>query len=323
MRPQTLRRAAPAGGLVGALGSVIALSAPAPALAQSDTAGTPIQIAVRDGSLRYGAAVDVRGRLASGQPGVPVALQYQPAGAAVWLELRATATRAGGAFRLRAPLRRSGAVRVVDATPHAFAAQDVVPAPTASSEHAVRVAAALRTDHVRRNLTAGRTVRVQGELRPGGAGRSVALQLRRAGRWRTVDRDRTSAGGAYRLSERLRSPGSSRARLRFAGDGANAPTKRGIGRVNAYRRAFASAYGPGLFGNPLACGGTFTAATVGVAHKTLPCGTRLMLRYHGRTVRARVVDRGPFVAGREFDLTWATKNRLHHPGMGVIQVAHR
>lgn len=213
MRPQTLRRAAPAGGLVGALGSVIALSAAAPALAQSDTAstptqsdtaGTPIQIAVRDGSLRYGAAVDVRGRLASGRPGVPVALQYRPAGAAVWLELRATATRAGGAFRLRAPLRRSGAVRVVDATPHAFAAQDVVAAPTASPEHAVRVAAALRTDRVRRNLAAGRTVRVHGELRPGGAGRSVALQLRRAGRWRTVDRDRTSAGGAYRLSERLR-----------------------------------------------------------------------------------------------------------------------
>lgn len=321
MRPQTLLRAVPAVGLAGVLGSVIALSAAAPAAAQSDTPGAPIQIDVRDGSLRYGAAVDVRGHLASGRAGVPVALQYRPSGATDWRPLGATATAEGGAFRLRAPLRRSGAVRVVDATPHAVAAQAGTPPPAASPEHPVRVGAALATQRVRRNLAIGGRVRVTGQLRPGGAGRTVALQLRRGGRWRTIDRDRTSAGGAYRLSERLRAPGSDRARVRFAGDAANAPTKRGIGRVNAYRRAFASAYGPGLFGNPLGCGGTFTPATVGVAHKTLPCGTKLTLRYHGRSIRARVVDRGPFVAGREFDLTWATKQRLRHPGMGVIQVA--
>jgi rare lipoprotein A (peptidoglycan hydrolase) len=57
-----------------------------------------------------------------------------------------------------------------------------------------------------------------------------------------------------------------------------------------------------------------------VAHKTLPCGTKLTIRYKGRSVRARVIDRGPFVAGREFDLTWATKSRLRHPGMGWVDV---
>ena len=55
--------------------------------------------------------------------------------------------------------------------------------------------------------------------------------------------------------------------------------------------------------NRLACGGRLGAGTIGVAHKTLPCGTRLTLRHRGRTVRVRVIDRGPFVGGREFDLS--------------------
>ena len=292
MRPQNLLRAVPALGLASVLGSTIALSAAAPAAAQSDTPGAPIQITVHDGSLRFGAAVDVTGRVASGQPGVPVALQFRPAGGAAWVPLRAAATQDGGAFVLSAPLRRSGAVRVVDATPQAAAADAgqpaLAPAPAAASaERPVRVRAALAAEHVRHHLRAGRRVAVAGALRPSGAGRVVALQARRGGRWRTIDRDRTTAGGGYRLSQRLSSPMSAPARVRFAGDGANAATTEAVGRVNAYRRAFASAYGPGLFGDPLACGGTLTPATVGVAHKTLPCGTKLTLRYHGRTVRAR------------------------------------
>jgi rare lipoprotein A len=51
------------------------------------------------------------------------------------------------------------------------------------------------------------------------------------------------------------------------------------------------------------CGGTLTPATLGVAHKTMRCGTKLRLRYRGRTVSARVIDRRPFADNREFDLT--------------------
>jgi rare lipoprotein A len=39
-----------------------------------------------------------------------------------------------------------------------------------------------------------------------------------------------------------------------------------------------------------------TAGTLGVAHKTLPCGTRVTLRKGHRIVRVRVVDRGPYGA---------------------------
>ena len=88
--------------------------------------------------------------------------------------------------------------------------------------------------------------------------------------------------------------------------------------MNVYRSAHASWYGPGLYGNRLGCGGTLTASRLGVANKSLPCGTRLTLRHGRRTVRVRVIDRGPYVAGREFDLTAATARRLHFSGHGAI-----
>jgi rare lipoprotein A (peptidoglycan hydrolase) len=57
---------------------------------------------------------------------------------------------------------------------------------------------------------------------------------------------------------------------------------------------------------------------MGVAHKTLPCGTKLRLRYGGRTVAVRVIDRGPFSGSREFDLTSATKQALGFPDVGTV-----
>lgn len=65
----------------------------------------------------------------------------------------------------------------------------------------------------------------------------------------------------------------------------------------------ASWYGPGLYGNPLACGGRLSTSTWGVAHKSYRCGTRVQFCYGYRCTTATVVDRGPFVYGRDWDLT--------------------
>jgi rare lipoprotein A (peptidoglycan hydrolase) len=89
----------------------------------------------------------------------------------------------------------------------------------------------------------------------------------------------------------------------------------------AFRAAFVSWYGPGLYGNPTACGGTLTPGTLGVANKTLPCGTMVTIRNGAATVRVPVIDRGPYVAGREFDLTSATRDALGFSGVGTVQVA--
>ena len=72
----------------------------------------------------------------------------------------------------------------------------------------------------------------------------------------------------------------------------------------------ASYYGPGLWGNRTACGQVLRRGLVGVAHRTLPCGTRLAVYTHGRLAIFRVIDRGPYVSGRWIDLTVAAARQL-------------
>jgi rare lipoprotein A (peptidoglycan hydrolase) len=58
-----------------------------------------------------------------------------------------------------------------------------------------------------------------------------------------------------------------------------------------------------------------------VAHKSLPCGTKLSIRRGSNEVHVRVIDRGPYVGNREFDLTEATKNDLGFGSTGQILVS--
>jgi rare lipoprotein A (peptidoglycan hydrolase) len=131
----------------------------------------------------------------------------------------------------------------------------------------------------------------------------------------TIDRSRSNAAGRFVLRGRVRAAVSARARVRTS-----TGLKRSLGRLNAFRHAQASWYGPGLYGNHLGCGGRLNAGTVGVANKSLPCGTRVTLRHRGRLVRVKVIDRGPYVGGREYDLTAATARKLRFSGAGAIQV---
>jgi len=72
----------------------------------------------------------------------------------------------------------------------------------------------------------------------------------------------------------------------------------------------ASWYGPGFYGNRTACGQVYTPEILGVAHRTLPCGTVLRLEFGGCSVAVPVIDRGPFIAGRTLDLSNATRAAL-------------
>jgi rare lipoprotein A len=181
------------------------------------------------------------------------------------------------------------------------------------------IAAAARTAlHVRRarlNVLDGHAVSVAGTLSPGFAGRTIALQAMGAHGWREVAHTHTGAEGRFRLRYTPHHTGSRRVRLSFAGDGLGQASHRRLGRLNVYRLAGASWYGGG---GGLACGGSLTSGTLGVANKTLPCGTLVTLRYGGRSVRVPVVDRGPYVTGREFDLTEATKRALGFGDTGEV-----
>lgn len=73
-----------------------------------------------------------------------------------------------------------------------------------------------------------------------------------------------------------------------------------------------------------ACPGYYGPHVWGVAHRTLRCGTRLKLSYHGRTVYTRVIDRGPYVSGRTLDLHAPVARALAFSGVDYVSMqVHR
>lgn len=70
-------------------------------------------------------------------------------------------------------------------------------------------------------------------------------------------------------------------------------------------------------GEGTACG---FHATLGVAHKTLPCGTRVELCC-SRCAVVTVQDRGPYVWPREWDLNPAARDAIGLPGLGDVRAA--
>jgi rare lipoprotein A len=173
----------------------------------------------------------------------------------------------------------------------------------------------LRLRHIDLNVLLGSEATVSGTLRPALAARAVHLQ--RLGRhgWRGISQTLTGARGRFTLHYTPSRLLSEPVRVLVAGDSSGLGAHRDLGRLTSYRLTVASWYGGG---GMLACGGELTSATMGVANKTLPCGTLVTLRYDGRSVRVPVVDRGPYVEGREFDLTEAAKRALGFEGVGEV-----
>jgi len=322
MSPSTSRaRALTAAGALSLVAPLAALPTVATAQQPATAAAAPqpaVTAKLADGHIRYRSVAVVSGRIASGATGTPVTLEYRPRGGQ-WGAIARAATKDGGRFRLTARLAGNGALRVVTASGDGAAvAAASGPSTMASRELGITVAASLRATKVRRDVVAGRSASVRGRVLPARAGRVVRLQVRHEHGWRTVDRDRTSKGGAYALRWRPSGIGHHAVRVRVGGDARTTSARRSLGAVKVYRRVFVSWYGPGFYGHRTACGQTLGYGTLGVAHKSLPCGTKLTLRNKGRSVTVRVIDRGPYVGGREYDLTGATKRALGFGSTGTI-----
>jgi rare lipoprotein A (peptidoglycan hydrolase) len=90
------------------------------------------------------------------------------------------------------------------------------------------------------------------------------------------------------------------------------------GAPRGWRSARVSWYGPGFYGHTMAGGGNLTPTSMVVAHRSLPFGTRIEFSYKGRKCVAVVRDRGPFVAGRVFDLGPGTAKALRFSGVGTV-----
>jgi peptidoglycan lytic transglycosylase len=133
--------------------------------------------------------------------------------------------------------------------------------------------------------------------RPGGAAlAALAILLCGAGS------AQASTGGASSIADSGSSPGQELA-------------------FSPFRSAGASWYGPGLWGRKTACGQTLRPNTLGVAHRNLPCGTAVKFVYHGHALITQVIDRGPYVKGRAWDLTAAAGEALGFEGVGMLRYA--
>lgn len=83
-------------------------------------------------------------------------------------------------------------------------------------------------------------------------------------------------------------------------------------RHPGYRRGLASWY---YDSGATACG---FHAKFGVANRTLPCGTKVNFIHDGHRLTATVDDRGPYVAGRTWDLGQRTARALHLTGVEYV-----
>jgi len=165
------------------------------------------------------------------------------------------------------------------------------------------------------SLLVGNGAAVRGKVRPSGRHRLKLVFRGPDGGVRGVT---TKANGTFALRWVPKETGSYSVRAYRLHDRRSRASLSLARKLTTYRFAEASYYGPGLYGNGVACGGTLLPGTMGVAHKTLPCGTRVKLRYHGRSVTVPVIDRGPYIPGRDYDLTEAVKVKLGFPGVGTV-----
>ncbi len=85
---------------------------------------------------------------------------------------------------------------------------------------------------------------------------------------------------------------------------------------------YASWYGPKFHGRKTASGEPYNMHALTAAHKSLPFGTlvRVTNLENGKSVVVRINDRGPYVAGRIIDLSYAAAKKIGLDKIGVAKV---
>jgi len=97
-----------------------------------------------------------------------------------------------------------------------------------------------------------------------------------------------------------------------AEDGESRHRRSRRGRVSLNGTSLATWFGPGFFGHHTACGQVLSTKIIGVANRTLPCGTLIKVSYQGRHIVVPVIDRGPYgLLHANWDLTQQAARQLH------------
>lgn len=164
---------------------------------------------------------------------------------------------------------------------------------------------------------AGKPTKLNGHL--AGTTGTVSISAKRGkADWLPVGTAEADADGDFTFQWTPPKPG--RYNFRFTEPGVTASATDDVpeGMVSVYRRQKATWYGPESYGSRTACGIKLTARTLGVAHKTLPCGTRVEFFLRGKRITVPVIDRGPFANGATWDLTLTAMRRLGSSSTEVL-----
>jgi len=164
----------------------------------------------------------------------------------------------------------------------------------------------------RSNALLGHVVTFRGSVPAEEAGRSMAVERfdNKTTQWLAEAVTTVAGDGTFVARWRTDHIGRFRLRARIEGDGARSASASPELSLTVYKPAKATWYGPGFYGRRTACGQKMTRTLVGVAHRWLPCGTRVAVFYGGRTMTVPVVDRGPYANGAHWDLTYAAAQAL-------------
>lgn len=136
--------------------------------------------------------------------------------------------------------------------------------------------------------------------------------------WSAIGHATAATDGTFRVRWKPDRAGAARVRARLEAPGAQTSSAAPEIAITLFTRAKATWYGPGFYGKRTACKKTMSRTLVGVAHKTLPCGTKVTFLYKGKTLTAPVVDRGPFANGAKWDLTYAAAQQLGFTATGTL-----
>jgi rare lipoprotein A len=161
------------------------------------------------------------------------------------------------------------------------------------------------------NALVGRKVRFRGAVPARLAGRTVVIQHLDPATtaWTRQARATVQPDGTFVARWRALRAGRFQLRAVVRGEASSASVSPEL-PLTVFRGAVATWYGPGFYGNTTACGIELTPELVGVAHRSLPCGTNVAVRYGSRTLVVPVVDRGPFGSEARWDLTEAAARQL-------------
>jgi rare lipoprotein A (peptidoglycan hydrolase) len=121
------------------------------------------------------------------------------------------------------------------------------------------------------------------------------------------------------LAATLCAAGPATSALAETGGASAAPSPAPTAPARGLTKALATWFGPGFYGQTTACGQLLEPATIGVANRTLPCGTLVRVSYHRHRLVVPVIDRGPYAHnGASFDLTAGAAQALGIEGSARI-----